>query len=71
VVRRDNPDEEQAMNPCCEKWVGSLRPQNPKEGRFTETRQCSKCKTWHRIHFECLRTEDGNLDCSVIDTEPP
>jgi hypothetical protein len=59
------------MNDCCDQWLMSLEPRQPKEGKHIEKHQCPTCKTWHMVIFQCVATLGGGpLECAAVGADP-
>lgn len=57
------------MKECCDKWLMSLFPRQPKDGRFKEKHRCPKCGKEYIVLFECFALMGGEFTCSALGVE--
>jgi len=54
------------MKECCDKFVMSLLPRKPKNGKFIEQHICPHCKVKLNVIFECQQVLGGEWACGAV-----
>jgi hypothetical protein len=57
------------LNECCEKWLWTLEPRDKSPGQKTEAHTCPKCRTTHKVEFQCSALLGGRTECTAVGTE--